>query len=215
MNTVVKDTDGLYYPYIHVRDEAWLKATLLYFPHVLRMVPPGFETRDSDFAANLVHKPGARNEPLLGSYKLRSAATDEAVDRFTGRLLADIESNPSFAAQFSRKATREAYHGRDDDFQIHKSNASDGFWSKLRERGLIWQVFQPDRDKWAAVHPILGEAFMATVAAAAARDQGLEVVTDSSRMHAVASSRDEDAIYKMLFTASCIQSHRNPRLHCA
>jgi hypothetical protein len=40
---------------------------------------------------------------------------------------------------------------------------------------------------------------MATVAAAAAGDQGLEVVTDSSRVHAIASSRDEDAIYQTLF----------------
>jgi hypothetical protein len=55
-----------------------------------------------------------------------------------------------------------------------------------------------DPEEWAAVHPILGEAFMATVAAAAARDVGLEVVTDSSYVHAVASCRDEETIYQML-----------------
>jgi hypothetical protein len=212
MNTVIKDTDGLYYPYIHVRDEAWLKATLLYFPHILRMVPPGFETRDSDFVAGLGQKPGARGEPLLGNYYLRSYATDQAVDRLTLRLLDDIKKHPRFADQFSRTATQAAYSGRDYDFLIHRSKAPDAFWEELSGRGLMWPPFPNDRSmrehwpiyaisgyrEWAAVHPILGEAFMATVAAAAAQDQGLEVVTDTARVHAIASSRDEEAIYQTL-----------------
>jgi hypothetical protein len=162
------------------------------------MVPPGFETRDSDFAAGLAQRRGSRDEPLLGSYQLRSSATDKAVDRFRCRLLDDIQNNPSFANRFSREATLDAHDRRDDVFQIHRGNASDDFWSKLLERGLMWTVLQHNRDEWAAVHPILGEAFMATVAAAAG-DQGLEVVIDSSRVHAIASSRDEDAIYQTLF----------------
>ena len=42
----ITDRDALYYPYIHVRDPQWLKATLLVFPHVKRMVPPNFKTED-------------------------------------------------------------------------------------------------------------------------------------------------------------------------
>jgi hypothetical protein len=34
------DRDSLYYPYIRIRDVNWLKATLLYFPHVRRIVVP-------------------------------------------------------------------------------------------------------------------------------------------------------------------------------
>jgi hypothetical protein len=101
------------------------------------MVPPGFETRDSDFAAGLAQRRGSRDEPLLGSYQLRSSATDKAVDRFRCRLLDDIQNNPSFANRFSREATLDAHDRRDDVFQIHRGNASDDFWSKLLGRGLM------------------------------------------------------------------------------
>jgi hypothetical protein len=211
MSTLIKDTDCLYYPYIHVRDEAWLKATLLYFPHVLRMVPPGFETRDSAFVRSLAQKRGARGEELLGSYRLRTLATDEAIDRLTFRLIDDIQKNPDFANQFSRKATLEAYGGRDPEFLVHRGKAPQHFWSELSKRGLMWSAPLPsgairrmsvdvsrNLGDWTALHPILGEAFMSTVAAAAARDEGLEVVTDNAHVHGIASSRDEETIYQTL-----------------
>jgi hypothetical protein len=210
MSTVIKDTDGLYYPYIHVRDEAWLKATLLYFPHILRMVPPRFETRDSPLVRDLVHLPGARGEPLVGFYRTNTAAIDQAIDRLTSRLMSDIEKSPELAAQLSWEATLAAYR-RDDDFLIHTAKAPRHFWSELSKRGLMWSPSPPTRtsrqsyqisrtpDDWVAVHPILGEVFMATVAAAAAKDAGLEVVTDASHVHQVVSARDEETIYQTLF----------------
>ncbi|WP_328769396.1 DUF6236 family protein [Streptomyces sp. NBC_00286] len=44
---------GLYYPYIHCRDEQWLKLTALYWPHLARVVPNGYPVADSDTAAAL------------------------------------------------------------------------------------------------------------------------------------------------------------------
>lgn len=38
---------GLYYPYIHFRDETWLKAAALYWPKIARIVPAGYQVRDS------------------------------------------------------------------------------------------------------------------------------------------------------------------------
>lgn len=35
----VRNYVGLYYPYIHFRDEAWLKSTLLYWDRMRRIVP--------------------------------------------------------------------------------------------------------------------------------------------------------------------------------
>jgi hypothetical protein len=37
---------ALYYPYIHIRSEHWLKATLLCAPAVKRIVPDGYEPGD-------------------------------------------------------------------------------------------------------------------------------------------------------------------------
>lgn len=57
---------GLYYPYIHFRDDTWMKAAALYWPAMARIVPHGYPTRDSptitalsrelDFVQNL--RPG-------------------------------------------------------------------------------------------------------------------------------------------------------------
>lgn len=212
MSEATKDMDGLYYPYIHIRDEGWLKTTLLYFPHILRMVPPDFETGDSAFVQSLASTPGTRGEPLLGSYKLGGSVTDQAVDRLTERLIHDIRTTPGFAKRFSKEATQKGY-GKDSKFVIHRSKAPQTFWSELSKLNLIWQPSEIPDDpyyskmklvshnpayEWAALHPIIGEAFMATVATAAARDGGLEVVTESSYVHAIASCRDEELVYQTL-----------------
>jgi hypothetical protein len=41
---------GLYFPYIHVRDDNWLKTAALYWPTVRRLVPDRHQTRDSPTA---------------------------------------------------------------------------------------------------------------------------------------------------------------------
>lgn len=39
---------GLYYPYVHFRDPAWIKAAALYLPQMARVVPEGFRVSDPD-----------------------------------------------------------------------------------------------------------------------------------------------------------------------
>jgi hypothetical protein len=47
------DEISLYYPYFHVRDDAWLKAAALYLPQVARVRPLGYPVHDSPTAAVL------------------------------------------------------------------------------------------------------------------------------------------------------------------
>ncbi|MFE1883061.1 DUF6236 family protein [Streptomyces diastatochromogenes] len=44
---------GLYYPYIHFRDDAWLKTAALYWPKMARVVPAGYPLADSDTVRTL------------------------------------------------------------------------------------------------------------------------------------------------------------------
>jgi hypothetical protein len=44
---------GLYYPYIHFRDEDWLKVAALYWPRIARVVPRDYPVRDSDVVRSL------------------------------------------------------------------------------------------------------------------------------------------------------------------
>ncbi|GGM85590.1 hypothetical protein GCM10009721_07870 [Terrabacter tumescens] len=45
---------GLYYPYIHIRKDSWLKASALYWKRVDRIVPQEYPTRDSLTARSLI-----------------------------------------------------------------------------------------------------------------------------------------------------------------
>ena len=45
---------GLYYPFIHFRDEGWLKLTALYWDGMRRIVPVGASVHDSDEVRRLV-----------------------------------------------------------------------------------------------------------------------------------------------------------------
>ncbi len=44
---------GLYYPFIHFRDEVWLKLTSLYWDRMGRIVPEDYRLRDSDTVRQL------------------------------------------------------------------------------------------------------------------------------------------------------------------
>ncbi|WP_369392790.1 DUF6236 family protein [Streptomyces sp. CG1] len=44
---------GLYYPYVHFRNEQWIKAAALYWPGLARVVPPGFPVTDPDLVKAL------------------------------------------------------------------------------------------------------------------------------------------------------------------
>ena len=88
MNEVL-DRDALYYPYIHFRDVNWLKATLLSFPQVRRMVPPDFYLNDSPEVQKFRKLKGFRDEPLI-----REEETDqEVVRKAQERLMKKIQEN--------------------------------------------------------------------------------------------------------------------------
>src|SRR5688500_9758954 len=93
-----KTYEALYYPFIHFRDEQWIKAMSLYWDGFSRIVPRGYRTHDGDdiraFVADGVVsdiEPPSRVreaaavtfESVLDSYE------DEIVRRFS---LEDVDS---------------------------------------------------------------------------------------------------------------------------
>jgi len=196
MSDTIKDQDALYYPYIHLRNEEWLKTTLLYFPHVIRMIPPNYRLNDSLFVTELTQTRGRREEPLVGGYELDSWVAYQAGLRLADRLKTDAQ-NPVFRTRFSRTATKTRW-GNDSVFQIHRDKLGWEIWHALQETELAWRSSTQDPEVWIALHPLIGETVMATAAAAVAKDQGLEIVTDAPHIHGVAACRDEETIYQTL-----------------
>jgi hypothetical protein len=181
----VLDRGALYYPFIHVRDEKWLKATLLCFPFIDRMVPDGYEVNDGEVAAFFAKQDGRFGRPMLGRRDLDDPATELARAQLLDKLQEDVAAL-ELAVRFSREAARSGpYADGDNAFQIHEYKLGGELLGFMRTHGLAWAPTNPIRGgaRWWAVHPLLGEAIMSTNAVALAKAHDLEIVTSDGPIH--------------------------------
>jgi hypothetical protein len=198
--TAPTDQDALYYPYIHVRDVAWLKATLLCFPHVYRMVPEHFEINDREDVQPFTHTAGTRGAPLLGRANIDYQSVYPAQSRLAQRIERDIESQKGlFLARFSAQAATTGYRSGTSAFQIHRNKVFDDLFSVLSRNNLLWSPGIPNRGaEWLGIHPILGEAIMSTIAVALAQRDGLHILTSSEKKHRALAVHSADEVYEAL-----------------
>jgi hypothetical protein len=205
-DTTALDRDVLYYPYIHIQDENWLKATLLCFPGVRRMVPPGYLPYDSSTVQEFCELMGPRNTPLLSSVNLFS----ESAKKAENRLLEKLKENDTFIrSKYSKAKTMKQFGNSGSEFRLHNEKIILGLYNYLtqgpEEEALAW-IADPPEDRpqrlgggaWLALHPDLGEALLTVKAVALANDYGLDIVTDSSLAHEVVLTRDETEVFDAL-----------------
>jgi hypothetical protein len=193
------DRGALFYPYVHVRDDNWLKATLLTFPYLERMVPPGFKVNDLELANAF-----ASRESRLGKSMLDRAAMDDpdvskAQAIIAARLKEDIAADPdAFFARFSRERAKEDFENGVNAFQIFGKaildplREADGFAERM-----TWEPTEPNRgdEGWTSVHPKIGEVIMSASAVAIAKRESLDIVTQKMRISEAAAALDPGTIY--------------------
>ena len=95
------DRDALYYPYITIDNVNWLKATLLCFPQVRRIIPSGYVPEDIAAIRPFLKIKGARGEPLLGNMYPDTSSCNAEQERLA-RLISD--ELPTFRRRFSKAA---------------------------------------------------------------------------------------------------------------
>lgn len=192
--------NALYYPYIHVRDAEWLKATLLLFKQVRRMVPARDVEGDTPEIQPFTRPHGGR-EPLLQPADLGSDRVRRAQQRLI-RLLRTKAENPAFLRKFGEFSRGSRSKGQEYGFQIHGSKMIHGLKDTLLETGLAW--IPGSREPWdpwqeyVQVHPKVGQVVMATLAIACAKAEGLEIVSDerSLKLHKCLTEQDEEAVFR-------------------
>ena len=196
-NSVLSDRYALYYPYIHIRDVNWLKATLLWFRQVRRIVPDQYQLKDTGEVKKFTELEGPAG-PLL----VQARIFDESISQAKGQLQKKIEDNlEAIVTKFARKATPDALA---DTFQIHRHKLLDGpstqqFPDLLLEHNLAWHArTSRDADLWLAMHPQLGSAIMSALALAIARNEGLDVVTPDESIHDTLLAEREEDIFSVL-----------------
>jgi len=104
---------ALYYPYMRIEDEGWLKATLLLFDQVQRIVPTPEVPGDSEKIKAYIRT--ARNgSPLLGSAPLYHDSVRLAQERLASQIEEDARTK-RFRDRFSEDRTLRE-RSADDQF---------------------------------------------------------------------------------------------------
>ena len=190
---------ALYYPYIHIHDVRWLKATLLIFDQVRRMIPTPRAQADS-LALLPFTQPPEHEEPMLTGVDLWSPRVQGAQADLARRLRNDAE-NHDFRHRFGRQAAEALKTPGDKGFQIHQAKLNFELADTLRSNMLAWA---PDSlepydlsQEYVELHPRVGEAVMATLAIACAMGEGLDIVGDSRSgpLHNCLISKQPEDVY--------------------
>lgn len=193
----VKERYALYYPYIHIRDANWLKATLLWFQQVRRIVPEQFTLKDSPEIREFRDVAGPAG-PLL----IEARLFEEPVGQARTNLLRQIEGNlDTIINKYSKKKTSAKLV---DAFQVHRYKLlggpdGDQLPNLLIQHKLAWTSrTSKDADMWLSMHPQLGKAIMSVLALAIAKNEGLDIVTPNESVHDTLLAERENDVFDAL-----------------
>lgn len=195
-----KIVGALYYPYIHIHDVNWLRATLLLFPHVQRMIPFGTTPKgDGEGVKDFLD---FNDGELLRPARLYSERAEAAQVKLAKNILRDAKKR-IFKEKFGVEAARKRYTGENDcGFQIHAQKLHSDLTDALAKNRLGWKPnrFEPYSsygDEYIEVHPRVGEAIMSTLAIACAMGDDLDIVGDyrSGALHRCLLQKDYESVY--------------------
>lgn len=205
-STVWMPRMAIYYPYIHFRDEGWLKVAALYWPSMLRIVSPDYPVRNSNLVDVLTDELGfvvdhppdsaarAVAEPFLGwieSLEL-SAATRWRIPReaaYGDPSTLTLPRPPSTLDSTASSCLPPSFeHYGPKDWRrpggmagVHRSEVSPSLAEMLVEAGLA----VPARGEWLAMHPELAWIYKCRLTEELAQRNKLVPTTDQLSAHAV------------------------------
>jgi hypothetical protein len=169
--------EGLYYPFIDISNEGWLKSALLYWDSLTTIVPEGFRSHRENPTSRELAAASFLNPEFVapGMPELEQAADDS---------IAFLDS----AEGLSLVATSRRPHSRDPDVEwhpeaIHSRKLLDRVVNDLRSRGL---EIAPHGD-WLRVPGWFARYYMTVLATRLARSRGQSIVTDDPAVEPLAN----------------------------
>jgi hypothetical protein len=183
---------ALYYPYIHIRSEQWLKAVLLCAPSVKRIVPETYVPEDDPIIERYTKIAGP-NGTLLQAVAPATAGAMEAQER----LLRQFEDDRAAIKRAYSKMRAEA----SAPYYIHTEKFTSNLLHWLRTNKLAWPDHHPKaygQREWHALHPTLGKAIMTTLGLSIASDQHYDVVTADGAFHEALLATSEEDVFHVL-----------------
>ena len=191
---------ALYYPYIHIRDENWLKGTILSFQQVRRMVPHSFTVKDQAISHAYSKLEGPAGK-LLESLEVEGPEILATQEWLRGKMEARIDDLK--ALRYTEDDAPAELEGGPEAFEMHAGKFLDHkLLEFLLSQGLGWysrEPSEPDSSNWITMHPKVGAAMMSVLALTVARVKGLSVVTPSRQAHhELLAGREEEVFEKLL-----------------
>lgn len=179
---------ALYYPFIHFKDDAWLKTAALYWDKLGRIVPYDYVTDDSETVK------------ALGSF-VTILRPDWVRPEFGESFVAFIEQyGPKLTARYAlserdkwpevpeRQRPPKPGGATGNDARlgyIYYEKISDDVYRALKESGLASTDARGER--WIGMHPHLAWVYMTALAEQMSGERGLRPLTDEARDHVALS----------------------------
>ena len=175
---------GLYYPFIHFRDESWLKLTSLYWDRMGRIVPEGYALRDNETVRQFkdggyirnFHPGGAQARPGLAFRELLATHGDQLRERYGLHLSANWPDDPATVS------SRAALFGDTKLAYVFGPKIAPELIQDLEALGLAEQGGRRD-PRWVGMHPKLANLYMVALAEAMAIPRGAQPVTSDALSH--------------------------------
>ncbi len=150
---------ALYYPYIHVQNENWLKCALLYWDRIRRIVPNELE---DDALVNRYTKEGLLVDTNCLDYR------DDAASLFKTHFLPVIEGDLRSSLADSSELLSEL------SMTVYNTKLCDALRSDLETKGFIERS-----GPWYRTVPLVGGYFMISLAAAMSEKINAPMITDT------------------------------------
>lgn len=190
---------AIYYPHIKVKDPNWLKASLLYFDTIKRMLPEDYDPRKDDSGDREVE------EAIADGAIEGTPISKKRIEMAEGRLLATIDSLSSRngSAEFQAQIVQGSRNERDFDRLVSEmqrgADPSGGLidlWGSkmgqmLRQSLLAANLAEDDADGNLWVNSAIARTYLCAMANTIAEELGYPVITDESLNQAVSLVQQE------------------------
>jgi hypothetical protein len=197
---------ALYYPYIHIRSEHWLKATLLTAPTVKRIVPENYTPEDEPNIVRYTTIAGPHGKLLQAVPSFTPAAHEAQL-----RLLQKLQEH----AALIRTKYDHTHAPRGDEYWIHEAKFIGELLDHLKAHHLAWPSHHSrayGHRTWYALHPVLGKAIMTTLGLSIAREQRYDIVTAEGAFHeALLATKAHDVFDALLRDDPNDTEHTRPQ----
>lgn len=198
---------ALYFPYIHIRDDDWLKAAALYWPHISRIVPSGYPKRDSRTASIFADASVLRDENPGWLFESSAShfldALRENIDVVAKRYRIDQADDVDNPTGLNAGGNWQA----PDLAWIHLRKFPPGVMNELSDRRVAirgrgqW-LNHTDPNDWIGLHPALAGAYMTVLANQISEKGAFEPLTDQSDLRVATPNDDVDAALRLLLGRS-------------